>query len=63
MKKGIHLHGRRADYSSILGEQEFFVTPLIRKSIADALDRVGLPKPGSCVLDIGAGECPLRKVL
>jgi SAM-dependent methyltransferase len=63
MKRGIHLHGRRADYSSILGEQEFFVTPLIRKSIADALERVGLPKPGSRVLDIGAGECPLREVL
>lgn len=52
--------GRRHDYSSILGEQEFFVTPLIRKSIEEALEMVGAPNLGGRVLDIGAGECPLR---
>jgi len=52
--------GRRHDYSSILGEQEFFVTPLIRKSIEEALEMVGAPNLGDRVLDIGAGECPLR---
>ena len=56
-------HGRRSDYYSILGEQEFFVTPLIQKSITDALERIGVPDPGSRVLDIGAGECPLREIL
>lgn len=51
---------RRGDYNSLLGEQEFFVTPLLRKSIDDALARIGKPPTGSRVLDIGAGECPLR---
>jgi len=51
---------RRVDYKSILGEQEFFVTPLIRKSIEEALDKIGCPALGSVVLDVGAGECPLR---
>jgi SAM-dependent methyltransferase len=63
MKKGIHIHGRRADYTSLLGEQEYFVTPLIRKSIDEALEALGTPKLGARVLDIGAGECPLRSDL
>lgn len=54
---------RRKDYGSILGEQEFFVTPLVRKSIEDALVRIGKPQVGARVLDIGAGECPLRRIL
>jgi SAM-dependent methyltransferase len=57
------IHGRRIDYSSTLGEQEYFVTPLIRKSIDEALNMVGAPKLGARVLDIGAGECPLRGLL
>ena len=51
---------RRQDYSSIGGEQEFFATPLLRKSIDDSLARIGKPIEGARVLDIGAGECPLR---
>ena len=51
---------RRQDYSSIGGEQEFFATPLLRKSIDDSLARIGKPLEGARVLDIGAGECPLR---
>ena len=51
---------RRQDYSSIGGEQEFFATPLLRKSIDDSLARIGKPLQGARVLDIGAGECPLR---
>lgn len=54
---------RRGDYDSLLGEQEFFVTPLVRKSIQDALARIGKPPMGARVLDIGAGECPLRRSL
>ncbi len=54
---------RRENYASILGEQEFFVTPLLRDSIAEALRIVGKPEPGAKVLDIGAGGCPLRDML
>jgi SAM-dependent methyltransferase len=54
---------RRVDYTSILGEQEFFATPLLRKSIAEAFRIIGEPTPGATVLDIGAGECPLRAEL
>ena len=54
---------RRRDYGKISGEQEFFVTPLIRKSIAEGLDLLGKPSTGAKVLDIGAGECPLRSKL
>jgi SAM-dependent methyltransferase len=55
--------GRRMDYSSHLGEQEFFVTPLLRDSIAEGLRMVGKPAAGARVLDIGAGGCPLREML
>jgi SAM-dependent methyltransferase len=55
--------GRREDYASILGEQEFFVTPLLRASIAEGLQMVGKPVAGARVLDIGAGGCPLREML
>lgn len=54
---------RRKNYGSILGEQEFFVTPLVRRSIEDALVRIGKPQAGARVLDIGAGECPLQRTL
>jgi hypothetical protein len=54
---------RRKNYASILGEQEFFVTPLLRDSIEDALRIVGKPEEGATVLDIGAGACPLRDML
>lgn len=54
---------RRGGYDSLLGEQEYFVTPLLRKSIEDALARIGKPAEGARVLDIGAGECPLRRKL
>ncbi len=54
---------RRANYDELLGEQEYFVTPLIRRTIQGALDKVGAPAPGAIVLDIGAGECPLRENL
>lgn len=54
---------RREDYDSLLGEQEYFVTPLLRKSIKDALARIGKPAEAARVLDIGAGECPLRRTL
>jgi SAM-dependent methyltransferase len=54
---------RRANYNSLLGEQEFFVTPLLHKSIEESLKAIGLPKKGAKVLDIGAGECPLREKL
>jgi 2-polyprenyl-3-methyl-5-hydroxy-6-metoxy-1,4-benzoquinol methylase len=54
---------RRANYNSLLGEQEFFVTPLLHKSIEESLKSIGLPKKGAKVLDIGAGECPLREKL
>jgi len=56
----LNTSARRGDYNSLLGEQEFFVTPLLRKSIDDALARLGKPPTGARVLDIGAGECPLR---
>ena len=51
---------RRMDYGALLGEQEFFVTPLLKKSIDEVLEFVGKPPSGAKVLDIGAGECPLR---
>jgi SAM-dependent methyltransferase len=54
---------RRMNYASILGEQEFFVTPLLRNSIEEALRIVGKPLEGATVLDIGAGACPLREML
>lgn len=54
---------RRANYNSLLGEQEFFVTPLLRRSIEESLESIGVPKKGAMVLDIGAGECPLREKL
>jgi len=54
---------RRRNYATPIGEQEFFVTPLIRKSIEDGLAAVGSPAKGAKVLDIGAGECPLRSSL
>lgn len=54
---------RRGDYDSLLGEQEYFVTPLLRKSIEDALAQIGKPAESARVLDIGAGECPLRRTL
>jgi SAM-dependent methyltransferase len=54
---------RRKNYEELLGEQEFFVTPLIRKSIDDALTAIGPVASGAKVLDIGAGECPLRGML
>jgi SAM-dependent methyltransferase len=47
----------------MLGEQEFFTTPLIRNSISEGLDLLGKPQQGARVLDIGAGECPLRSKL
>ena len=51
---------RRKNYGALLGEQEFFVTPLLKKSIDELLGIVGTPPLGAKVLDIGAGECPLR---
>jgi SAM-dependent methyltransferase len=54
---------RRSNYNSLLGEQEFFVTPLLRKFIEESLESIGVPKEGPKVLDIGAGECPLREKL
>ena len=51
---------RRSDYDTITGEQEYFITPLLRKAISDALNSLGHIKPASRVLDIGAGECPLH---
>jgi len=54
---------RRENYNSVLGEQEFFVTPLLCKSIEESLESIDVPKKGAMVLDIGAGECPLRKKL
>ena len=54
---------RRKNYESILGEQEYFTTPLLSNSIKSALTQIGEPKPGARVLDIGAGECPLRPTL
>jgi len=51
---------RRTNYVELLGEQEFFVTPLIRRAIEGALDKIGKAAPGASALDIGAGECPLR---
>jgi len=54
---------RRKNYEELLGEQEFFVTPLIRRSIEEALAKCAPVPAGAKVLDIGAGECPLRGVL
>ena len=54
---------RRKNYGALLGEQEFFVTPLLKKSIDELVEFVGKPPSGSKVLDIGAGECPLREKL
>jgi len=51
---------RRTDYGALLGDQEFFVTPLLKKSIDEVLGCIGKPPSGAKVLDIGAGECPLR---
>ncbi len=51
---------RRENYTSILGEQEYFVTPLLRTSITEAFKMIGTPVADATVLDIGAGECPLR---
>lgn len=51
---------RRSNYSTISGEQEYFITPLLRKAISDALNSLGRPKPAARALDVGAGECPLR---
>ena len=46
-----------------MGEQEYFTTPLLSNSIKNALTQIGEPTPGARVLDIGAGECPLRPIL
>ena len=58
--KNDRVQTRRKNYGALLGEQEFFVTPLLKKSIDELLEFVGKPPSGSKVLDIGAGECPLR---
>jgi SAM-dependent methyltransferase len=51
---------RRSDYESITGEQEYFVTPLLRRAIRTALDRHAVHPQGAACLDVGAGEEPLR---
>jgi SAM-dependent methyltransferase len=58
--KNDEVQTRRKNYGALLGEQEFFVTPLLKKSIDELVEFVGKPPSGSKVLDIGAGECPLR---
>jgi SAM-dependent methyltransferase len=56
-----HLIPRRSDYESIGGEQEYFVIPLLRGAIYDALAKyAATPRAGAQALDIGAGECPLK---
>ncbi|TDU71398.1 methyltransferase family protein [Prosthecobacter fusiformis] len=52
---------RRNDYQSISGEQEFFVTPLLRQAIADVIDRYPAHLREAVCLDVGAGEEPLRR--
>lgn len=54
---------RKNDYEELLGEQEYFVTPHIRASIHHALAAMEPVPAGATVLDVGAGECPLRDSL
>ena len=55
---------RRTDYQSIGGEQEYFAAPLLAAEITRVLD-VYAPRTfsGYRVLDVGAGECPLKTLL
>ena len=64
MSQRPHLIPRRTDYEAIGGEQEYFVIPLLRHAIYDAIAKYTVASgSGASALDIGAGECPLRKEL
>ena len=54
---------RRHDYV-VLGSQEYFMVPLLRATIAAEIDAVfkKMATPAK-VLDVGAGECPLRSLI
>ena len=54
---------RRHNYTELCGEQEFFATPLLEKSIEMALRFALKDIKAARVLDVGAGGCPLRDKL
>lgn len=55
---------RRTDYQSIAGEQEYFAGPLLAAELTRLLDAYAPPTHSERrVLDVGAGECPLKAVL
>jgi SAM-dependent methyltransferase len=54
---------RRENYETASGEQEFFTTQLLRRVIDGVLNDTKLWPATARVLDVGAGECPLRNGL
>lgn len=56
---------RRLNYSDIVGEQEKFISKLLQQAFFETLELV--PKGNAAkqreVLDVGAGECPLKSDL